>query len=366
MNSPKKTEIQLLFSIIVVLLFWLTKTFLNRLHDDDFIMVNSVKEFGVWGSMNHFYNGWNTRWAAYLLQCSFYQFWTIGSKPFCYNFTTIGFMIFSSFMLIKSSFKKVLEIKIQPLQILKYGILFFGGLIIATYHVDDTWFWVSGSTMYGWNLGCGMLIISFLINDFRWYQILVLILLGLFIGGAAEPFAVCSILAALIIIVNQFKVKRIISSRLIITCLSIIISFGIAFSGNGHAVRSSLLPSLNSFEILLRAGYFSLKLILWHSPIRLFGVILMFIPFYNLGTQHLLKTKLDWKLFRKEKIIPCLLIWIIWLCVHCLLITKLMGNYGPPRAWSSISLLSALLIAYLMLEAGKNNLFLDFKLRRDK
>ncbi len=329
-------------------------------------MVNSVKEFGVWGSMLHFYNGWNTRWASYLLQCSFYQFWTITSTPLYYNLTTLLFMVVCCFKLIQSFFKQIVKIIIHPLHLLKFGILLFGGLIIATYQIDDTWFWVSGSTMYGWNLGCGMLLISILLNDFKWHQIPLLILFGLFIGGAAEPFAVGSILYLLIIIIYQFKVKRTISSRLMITCLSIAISFGIAFAGNGHAVRSSLLPSLSLPEILLRTGYFSLKLILWHSPIRLLGVILLFMPFYNLGFQNQLESKMEWKLFRNEKVIPCLLMWISWLGIHCLIITKLMGNYGPPRAWSSISLLSALLIAYLMLEAGRNKLFQEFTLPSKK
>jgi len=361
LNSIKKSDYFLSISVLAIISLWIIVSFYNRLVDDDLIMVASVKELGVWGSMIHFYNGWNTRWAAYLLQCSFYQFWSVTSKPIYYNLLTLLFMVISSYALINSFLKKTIYSTISKTETLKLSILFFGGLIITTYHIGDTWFWVSGSTMYGWNLGCGILILSILFDEFKWWQFPILILLGLFIGGAAEPFAICFLIASLQFLFRRFKQKNKFPIRLITTSIAIAVSFGIAFAGKGHDVRSELLPKLGILEIIGRTGFFSLKLILWHSPFRIIASILLFIPFYILGQKNKLTLNNNLFPFLKNKVLPILFIWIEWVIAHCLLITKLMGNYGPPRAWSSISLLTAIIVAYLMFEAGRSDLFQQLK-----
>ena len=218
--------------------------------------------------------------------------------------------------------------------------------------------------MYGWNLGCGILILSILIDEYKWWQIALLILLGLFIGGAAEPLAVCFLIASLLFLLRVIKQKKTIPIRLIITSISVAISFGIAYEGKGHEVRSELLPSIGILEVILRTIYFSLKIILWHSPLRIIASILLFIPFYKLGQENKLTLNNNLFLFLKKKVLPVFFLWIEWVILHCLLITKLMGNYGPPRAWSSISLLTAIFVAYLMFEAGRRDIYQQIRAKR--
>ncbi len=364
MNSLKKSDRFLSVIVLVIISMWIIVSYFNRLVDDDLIMVESVKELGVWGSMIHFYNGWNTRWAAYLLQCSFYQFWSFTSKPIYYNLLTLLFMVSCSYALINSFLKKTINSLISKTETLKFSILFFGGLILTSYHIGDTWFWVSGSTMYGWNLGCGILILSILFNEYKWWQIPILIPLGCFIGGAAEPFAVCFLIASLLFLFRRFKKTTKIPIRLITTLIAIAVSFGIAFAGKGHEVRSELLPSIGILEIILRTIYFSLKIILWHSPLRIIASILLFIPFYKLGQENKLTPNNNLFPFLKKKVLPIFFLWMEWVFLHCLLITKLMGNYGPPRAWSSISLLTAIFVAYLMFEAGRSDIYQQLKAKR--
>jgi len=77
----------------------------NHLHDDDLIMIKEVHSRGIWGTMLHFYDGWNTRWASYLLQGFWYAQWTEKSWPILYNVTT-ALAIFVSVLMMVNVLKK--------------------------------------------------------------------------------------------------------------------------------------------------------------------------------------------------------------------------------------------------------------------
>ena len=331
---------------------------------DDFPMLQAVKEHGIIPATQLIYEKWNTRWVAILWDNCWYSLWSLTSHPFWYHVVTFDFIVGCFARLLQSLIILNLFPKINLFKQFCWSIVCLGALLAATYQIGDTWFWVVTSSMYGWNLGFFILALSVLVQEEKNNIATGLLLCsGLYIGGAGEIFAVLLLLGGLLFLAIPRLRKKINTKKHLLLFLSmILLSFSIAVAGHGHSARSVLLPVTLIQQAIGSGIYFGIKIILFHSPLRLLISSIILIPFYFIGKIYQTENCISIKEYILKYKLPCLLIWSCWVMLHSILITKLMGDYGPQRAWSSISLMSVLMIGYLWWVAGKNNLIGEAKL----
>jgi hypothetical protein len=230
-------------------------------------------------------------------------------------------------------------------------ILFIGGLTACTYDIHETWFWVSGSTMYGWNLIAAFFSIAMVLQPGKWYTFPSLLICALYIGGASEPFAVCYILLCLYLILlykSDFKIDKLKLGWLL---FGTVLSLLIAYLGKGHLVRSAALPSFTPTEIILRSVYFFFKMDLWSTPLRLVVAFVLMLPTRSILNQKNYLPLFSLKTAFDKNIKKLIAVGILWTYIHCLILCVLMGSAGPSRAWSSISWLNCLIVFYIILNS---------------
>jgi hypothetical protein len=348
----------ILFSALGILALWLVLSFFNRLMNDDLLMLQAVKDHGITGATQLLYEKWNTRWASLLWVNTWYSFWDMDSHPFWYHIITLDFIIGAFMRLLQSLQKRNYFPTVNLFTTICWSFLCTGALVAATYHIGDTWFWVNTSAMYGWNLGFFILAMGILLEEEKSITDLLLVIgCGIFIGGAAEPFAVLLLLSGLLCFVMP-SIRQVIyrDRAFLFFLLAIWVSFGFAYAGSGHAVRSTLLPTVSVLSAIAKGLYFGLKIIVIHSPLRLLATTFLFIPFYFIGRMYADGHTISFKTYFLKYKLPAFSIWCCWVFLHAIIITKIMGDYGPARAWSSISLATVIMVAYLWWMAGKNNL----------
>lgn len=321
-------------------------------------MLQAVHDRGIIGATKLIYEKWNTRWMALLWDNCWYSIWNLSSHPFLYHIVTFDFIVGCFARLLQTLISRNLFPKINLFKIFCWSTMCVGALIAASYHIGDTWFWVVTSSMYGWNLGFFILALAVLLQkEKNNIDVGLLLFSGIYIGGAGEPFAVSLLSFGLPFYLIHALRKKINTDKHLLLFLSmILISFSIALAGSGHSARSVLLPSVSILQSIKVGSYYGIKIILYYSPIRLFISALLLIPFYFIGKTYQNENCISIKEYFFKYKLPCLLTWSSWVMIHAIMITKLMGDCGPARAWSSISLMSVLMIGYLWWVAGKNNL----------
>ncbi|MFN0188340.1 MAG: hypothetical protein ACKVQV_06530 [Bacteroidia bacterium] len=323
----------------------------NVLMDDDLVMLRGVEAHGIVGATIDHYDSWNTRWMSFFFLHTWMSFWTEDSSPLLYHLFTLGSLFFVSDLFLRSmQAKKSLNAFTSTSdRILKSG-LFTAAIIISTFHIGDTWFWVNTSTMYGWNLIAllgAMSICPVRLRSGQVYRPIpnkfiqdsLITFLGLYVGGAAEPAVVC--LLIILIGVLYFKSDRTQEYRnhIINFLIGMGVSFGIALSGDGHSKREAALPDLSIVDWLIHSGYFSIKIAFIHSPLRILLVLTLLYPIFSNNSNTP-------KLSVGKGTLYAVMTWLFVVVLHTYFITYVMGDYGPPRAWSFISFMSVMLLAW--------------------
>lgn len=316
--------------------------FYNVLVDDDLVMLRGVQAHGIVGATIDHYDSWNTRWMSFFFLHAWMSFWNEDSSPLLYHLFTLGSLFFVSDLFLRSlqANKGLNTFTSTSDRILKSG-LFTAAIIISSFHIGDTWFWVNTSTMYGWNLIVLLGAVSISIKPLRnkFVQDSLITFLGLYVGGAAEPAVVC--LFVILIGVLYYKSDRTKEYRnhIINFLIGMSVSFGIALAGDGHSKREAALPDLSVVDWLIHSGYFSAKIAFIHAPLRIFLVLTLLYPIFS--NNHSTA-----KLSVGKGTLYALMAWLFVVVMHTYFITYVMGDYGPPRAWSFISFASVLICAW--------------------
>ena len=324
--------------------------FYNVLMDDDLVMLRGVQAHGIVSATIDHYDSWNTRWMSFFFLHTWMSFWNEESSPLLYHLFTLGSLFFVSDLFLRSlQANNGLNAFISTSdRILKSG-LFTAAIIISTFHIGDTWFWVNTSTMYGWNLIAVLGALSICIQPLRnkFMQDSLITFLGLYVGGAAEPAVVC--LFVILIGVLYYKTNRTQEYRnhIINFLIGMSVSFGIALAGDGHSKREAALPDLSVVDWFIHSGYFTAKIAFIHAPLRIFLVLTLLYPIFS----NYNRTP---KLSAGKGTLYALVAWLFVVVLHTYFITFVMGDYGPPRAWSFISFVSVMIgLWWLMHYANK-------------
>lgn len=320
----------LLSILIVSYLLLLFLAWYNTLADDDLLMWAAVKREGVLGATLEQYRSWNTRWMSFLFLHTWLYFLNPQSSLFLYHLFTFC-MLFAAFKRIVDSpeIKSALQFRDNSAFAAGLGVL---ALFICTYNIGDTWFWINTSTMYGWNLIVLIYAFSLVLRPLgsSSLQSALLNVCGLYVGGAAEPAAILVLILIPAFLLLKKDQAAPYKSNIIHFLTGLCIAFAIAFAGEGHSRREAALPDLSLLNLVLHSVYFSLKIILWHSPLRWLCALGLLTAVFRQRTNSPRNPLRDALL--------ALSAWIAVVVVHTSFITYIMGDYGPARAWSFLSL----------------------------
>lgn len=320
-------------------LIWGVLSYYNLLIDDDAVLLRSVKRAGVTGATIEQYDNWNTRWMALLFTHTWMDCWNEHSAPLPYHLLTLVALMLASRRLVMAMISKRWIIVTSVLQEWAFAGLISTALVVASYHIGDTWFWVNTSTMYGWNLILLLLALSLTLLPLenKWLQNVLLTFSGIYVGGAAEPAVAC-LLFILPACLFFYRTKmKIYEPHILNFLIGLSVSFGIAFAGDGHGKRAAALPDPDLAGLLINGAYFSAKMALYHTPLRLLMVVVVLFPLF---AEHK----------KNNNFLPVTLkaagAWFALVIFHTYFITYIMGDYGPERAWSFISLCNVLVAGW--------------------
>lgn len=335
--------------LIFILAGWTYLSFFNELMDDDLVMLGWLKEKGIWGATIYQYETWNTRWMSFLyLHTWMYSINTKEALLPIYHITTLSVLFFAFYRLRNGLEKKELIASTNNVfeRLFHTGLL-CAALITSTYHIGDTWFWMNTSTMYGWNLIAILFAMGITIMPISspTLQLISMLLCGLYTGGAAEPAVAGIICIGIALFLTNKKAIQQYMKLVLPFIVGMTISFSIALAGEGHVRRSGALPEPGLIDLIWKGAWFSLKIAMAHSPIRILLLIILLFPLFVTGSQSK-------KVNLKRNLVISIAAWLIVVIPHTYFIVMIMGDYGPARAWSFISLWTMIVIAWLLSRTG--------------
>ncbi|HEX5001275.1 MAG TPA: hypothetical protein VFW78_02165 [Bacteroidia bacterium] len=322
--------------------------FYNRPASDDFEFLRVVKAKGVTGSMLFFRDTWNTRWAAILWLNIWLKCYLVTGTFFWYHLITLLALITSASFAVKRVTSYYLHSPLNNKTIFILASCIAMALFYSTFSIPDTWFWINTSTMYGWSHIYAFLAIGALFSKQHTIKdSIVLVIAAIFIGGGNEPFALNAILIsgfAAIALTKTNAANKIRMLLLFIACVAL--SFLYSYAGNGHTVRSSLLPHPGVTGLSWILVKSLVKFTLLYLPSRLPAILLFLVPFYFLGSNYkgMIRTR---SLVRYTFIAGAIL-----LVTALAPVVFIMAEMGPERAWSQLSLYLTLGGAILFFIAG--------------
>lgn len=319
----------------------------NRMVDDDLVMWATMNREGILGATMEHYHSWNTRWMSFLFLHTWMWFLKPDSSLLLYHLATFTALLLAFWRLVRTPVVNACikpEMRSQPL--LAAGLLSLA-LLICTFDIADTWYWMNTSTMYGWNLialiGAAGLVLQPLKRPFL--QDSLLTFLGLYFGGASEP----AVGIFLIVMAGAYRFRRTLirpySRHIINFSIGVAVGFFIAWLGTGHGKRDAALPDLEALGLLTRGAYFTAKIALYHLPLRLLFALPLLLSIWQPGS---LKEKSGGNTLLKTTI-RIKVIGLVLLTAHTFFMVWIMGDYGPARAWSHISLLMMVLASIWIL-----------------
>lgn len=318
----------------------------NRMVDDDLIMVAAVKRAGVLGATIEQYHSWNTRWMSFLHLHTWMWFLNAGSTLLFYHLATFTALVLAFWRLVRIPLvNECLRPEMRPQSGLTAGLLSIA-LLICTFDIADTWYWMNTSTMYGWNLIALLFAIGLILQPLRrsFFQDSLLTFLGIYYGGASEPAVGIYFLAITGLYYFRKELLQVHQRHLINFSIGVTVGFLIAWFGAGHAKRDAALPDLDAIGLLTKGVYFTAKIALYHLPLRLLLALPILFSIWQPGKlnngRSLLQTTIRTKLTG-----------LLLLTAHTYFMVWIMGDYGPARAWSHISLLMIVLASLWILNS---------------
>lgn len=329
------------------LLMLFSVSFFNRLAEDDYLFIETVKKQGIVHATLAHYHSWNTRWLSIAWLNMWYWLIDRGLPLFAFNWMGFLFMLFSFYQVLKT-----LHLFNSRNNFFLFSILFCAAFFFSTFNKPDSWMWINSNTMYLWNIGFFCLVCSRILKiKITRISIFILALSGIYIGAASEPFAFTLLVVLPLIIFLPSNIHSIHFSRyaIIISWSAILFSFIIAYSGSGHVMRSNFLPHVGLMYAITRSFYFTLKILIYHFPVHSIPLILFASAWMYAGwTSNYFYTNNLFMLLAK-----CIVVILFLTYINTLPLVYLMGDAGPSRAWTPVSFYISAIACYFFYTTGQ-------------
>ncbi len=318
---------------------------------DDYFYLALTRKGGAWYAMSYQYHWFCGRWMAHLLACTGLRF---AHWPFffpVFHFLNLGLLYIGFRQLLKKM------LPANPAQGV-YALVFCLLLYFASYSIAETWFWYIAVCTYLWSIIALLFLFNELLSTgFGALRLFLLIFVCLFTGGAAESYAVLSLLSVLLLaayILTRFKKgkrQRLILVKSAIALLFLTISFSITMLAQGTSNRELTLPVVTTGAGLLMQFKVLALLLLKLSPARLPYLMLFGFPFFFLASA--IPDKPWWRQPFGVFMLRISLLLILVLFILLLPTTFSMYDIAPGRALSFCSLAFCLYSCTFYIWLGK-------------
>jgi len=321
----------------------------NRLSADDFHYMHMTRELGVWDAMVFYYQHWNPRWSGTLLLNTVLGYYVKGASLPLFHFLTM-FIGCTGVAVLLWSLMLRLGLRVTSSEFAVMPMYMMGALFHVSIGTGDTWFWLSSMSMYLWGLMAVVLGFGLLLRErLSVLQYVLVFMLFLFAGGAAETVAV----AALTVLLYLGLTGRAGKGRAFhIATLACLAGFCIDAMGAGVHVRMEHLPQTAMSERLWEGMKNYGRLLFRHIPMMLPALIAFLLPLAWIGrrSEHLQAGNLT-SLYlpsRHAFVIADLIALGI-----SFMMGLLMSAMGPDRAWLPVSAMVLAIGALVAVRSGR-------------
>ena len=290
MRIAHKVDIKtfIFISNVIFIIMYIVLALNNRIAHDDYYSIYCVNKTGIIESVISQYNNWCTRYISVFLSFSIASLLKYQYTLFIYNVLLLILFITSIYYSIYFHRKLLNKPTINgKLQILNYAVFVVSAIFYSSFNIGETWFWLSSNSTYLLSVIMLFFAFAFIFNEKKKISYnIIIIFASLFIGGSNGALSVILlfVLFVLFFFHKYEKSNKLIANKLLLSFVSILISFTILFIGNGNNVRGSFFNQISVFESFILNIKMTAIILFLRVPNILIYIILFIIPSYHLFT----------------------------------------------------------------------------------
>jgi hypothetical protein len=318
----------------------------NRLAADDYHFLWNVHTYGVLKGTVQEYNYWSTRYASVFLNHFVLSFIEYKYTLFIFGLIEIIAFVLSLSMLLKAIFSHFFHYPVSTPDVLNISILFTNGFFFSCMGINETWFWLCSACTYIWSitfffLGGAML---FNKNINRLLRYALILISFTYIGGSSETSAliILSFMVLTFVLVfigptlNRAENIRGLSLALLAGSIALLV----LYFGHGNDVREQYTNHVGIGRSFLLNFKLTAIVLIKKMPFVLPFALLFAIPFTYVGRLISLHNNY---MPKGSKIIMLRITglaaaWVLLLFIQNWPIAYLLGDIGPARAMTFMSL----------------------------
>ncbi len=273
---------------IIFIILYIILSINNRIAHDDYYSIYTVNKIGVIDSVIYQYNDWCTRYISVFVSFSVAGLLQYKYTLFIYNILLLTLFITAIYYSIYAH-RKLLN-KSTPndkLQILNYATFIVSAIFYTSFNIGETWFWLSSNSTYLLSVIMLFFAFAFIFNAKKnIINKIIIILASLFIGGSNGALSVILffVIFVLFFFYKYKKPNKIIANKLLLSFVSLLISFTLLYLGNGNNVRGAFFNQISVFESFILNIKMTAIILLFRVPNILIYVLLFTIPSYYVFT----------------------------------------------------------------------------------
>lgn len=356
------TNVLLIIAAIVTAVYLLMLGWYNTLTLDDYAWVD-IEDRGILNWMYNIYMTWEGRWSAFTVDACIWKIWAHASNLILFTVLHLAIGYTTTYCLLK----KILSPNQKNKQLWTYAILIVNIGLLALQEISTLyWLCCPHYIMCVWAVMwlCYML---FLVDQYRWWHVVVIVLMSLYLGGLAETFTPLVIMVLGIIwLYNILGYKRYNFIKepkdryLTISLIILALGFIAMVFAPGNSARVETMSSrsyignfdLSSFSIQWFKAT-SILLMRFISKSLYYGaliIIAMYLGSVYKDRLKVLKIALKWK-----QMICVIVGMLLFFAISVAPCVYAMGWYAPPRSFSYMSFVFASCAIWIGLSIGSKS-----------
>ena len=275
-------------SNVIFIILYIVLSINNRVAHDDYYSIYIVNKIGVIDAVISQYNDWCTRYISVFISFSIASLLHYKYALFIYNMLLLTLFIISIYYSIYAHRKLLNKSTLNSkLQVLNYAIFVVSAIFYSSFKIGETWFWLSSNSTYLLSVIMLFFAFAFIFNDKKKVATkIIIIFASLFIGGSngALSTILLFVLLVLFFFYKYGKSNKLIANKVLLSFVSILISFTFLYIGNGNNVRGSFFSQITVFESFILNIKMTAIILLLRIPNILIYIILFIIPSYYVFT----------------------------------------------------------------------------------
>lgn len=353
------TNVLLVAAALVTTFYLLMLGWYNTLTLDDYGW-SDIETRGLFNWVSNVYMTWEGRWSAFTIDACIWKLWAHANNLILFTVLHLALGYVSTYYLLKKLFAK----KSFDGVLLIFSILAVNLSLLALQEISTLyWLCCPHYIMCVWAVMwlCNML---FLTDQYKWWHVLTIILMSIYISGLAETFTPLVIMVLGIVwLYNIFKQKRYNFVKepkdlyLTISLVILVVGFLVMVLAPGNSARVETM-SENSFVGNFALGAFCFK---WCKATIILGLRFISKTLYYIalaviaawvGYGYKDNEKVKALALNIKQMVLLTLALVLFFAISVAPCVYAMGWYAPPRSFSYMSFVFAFYAVWLGLAYG--------------